>query len=63
MIAKTNSLLEEFPPMTTFLKALVVAAGLFAGVNSISIASAMSAGDIAACQSGSFSSHGIWDCR
>ena len=49
--------------MTTFLKALVIAAGLFAAVNSITIASAMTAGDIAECQSSSFSPHGIWDCR
>ena len=50
-------------PMSTFVKSLFVAAALFAGAQSINTASAMSAGLTAACQSGSFSQHGIWDCR
>lgn len=49
--------------MSNFVKFAVVAAALFAGVNSITAVSAASAGTTASCQSGSFTSMGIWDCR
>ncbi len=49
--------------MSNIFKTILVAAALVAGAGSITTVSAMTAGDIAACQSGSFSPHGIWDCR
>ena len=49
--------------MTNFAKTLVIAAALFAGANSITAAYAASNGLQAACQSGSFTPRGVWDCR
>lgn len=52
--------------MNTFLKALIVAAALFAGVNSIVVSAQARTSDqtgTSACESNSFTPHGIWDCR
>jgi hypothetical protein len=45
--------------MSTFIKSLVVAAALASGALAVTSANAMNA----ACQGGSFTQHGIWDCR
>lgn len=49
--------------MTTFVKTFIVAAALFAGTQSITAASAQSEGIRMACQAGSITPHGVWDCR
>ena len=49
--------------MTNFAKTLLIAAALFAGATSFTAAYAMSNGLIDACQSSSFTPHGVWDCR
>ena len=48
--------------MSTFIKTFVVAAALFAGANSIAVAAPVTTGLTPTCD-GSFSPHGIWDCR
>ena len=48
--------------MSTFLKTFVVAAALFTGAASIATAAPAINGLSATCD-GSFSPHGIWDCR
>lgn len=49
--------------MTTFVKTFIVAAALFAGAQSITAASAQGEGIRMACQAGSITPHGVWDCR
>jgi hypothetical protein len=48
--------------MNTLLKALIAAAGLLAGANSVTMASAEK-GLMSSCEASSFTPHGVWYCR
>lgn len=49
--------------MTTFFKALVVAAAMFAGVSATTAAFAQPGFSRDACSGSSLNQHGVWDCR
>ena len=49
--------------MTTFLKTLVVAASLLAGVSATSTAFAKPGFSSDSCVGSSLNQHGVWDCR
>ncbi len=49
--------------MTNFLKTAFLALALVGAAGSITSASATSNGLRAACESNTYTPHGIWDCR